>query len=186
MNLLALHIEGLIFAAPSSIGYEEIKSVLTQALDAVMTDQQIQEALQIVIDKYKGEDFAIEIVEVADGFKFMTKGAYHNTIGIYLKQNTHRRLSKSALETLSIVAYKQPVPKSEIEAIRGVNSDYAIQKLLEKELVEIVGRSDGPGKPLLYGTSHKFMDYFGLKSMGDMPHLKDIEQIENQIGLITE
>src|SRR5690606_29358060 len=125
-----------------------------------------------LMDKYASADYAMEIVEVSGGFRFMTKGAYHHTIGIYLRQNTHKKLSKSALETLAIVAYKQPVTKSEIESIRGVNSDYTIQKLLEKDLVEISGRSMGPGKPLLYITTQKFMDYFGLKSLDDMPKLK--------------
>jgi segregation and condensation protein B len=93
-----------------------------------------------------------------------------------------KRLSRSALETLSIIAYKQPVTKSELERIRGVNCDYAIQKLLEKELVAIQGRSDGPGRPLLYGTSDKFMDYFGLKSLDDLPKPKEFREPSNQIG----
>ena len=112
----------------------------------------------------------------------MTKGAYHHTVGTFLRQNTHKKLSKSAMETLAIIAYKQPVTKTELESIRGVNSDYTIQKLLEKDLVEISGRSDGPGKPLLYGTTSKFTDYFGLKSIDDLPKPKEIEQTENQIG----
>jgi segregation and condensation protein B len=134
------------------------------------------------MQKYAAEDYAIEIIEMAGGFRFMTKGAYHHTIGTYLRQNTHKKLSKSALETLAIIAYKQPVTKSELESIRGVNSDYTIQKLLEKDLIEIAGRSDGPGKPLLYNTSSKFTDYFGLKSIADLPKPKEIEPVESQIG----
>jgi segregation and condensation protein B len=112
----------------------------------------------------------------------MTKGAYHPTVSTFLRQNTHKKLSKSALETLSIIAYKQPVTKSEIELIRGVNSDFSVHKLLDKELIEIAGRSEGPGRPLLYQTTGKFMDYFGLKSMDELPKLKDIEPDVNQIG----
>ena len=93
-----------------------------------------------------------------------------------------KRLSQAALETLSIVAYKQPVSKTELEQIRGVSCDYAIQKLLEKELVEIQGRSDAPGRPLVYGTSEKFMDYFGIKSLKDLPKPKDFKDVENVIG----
>lgn len=115
----------------------------------------------------------------------MTKGAYYNTVATYLKQSTKKKLSKSALETLSIIAYKQPVIKSELEQIRGVSCDYSIQKLLEKELIEIEGRSEGPGRPLLYATSEKFMDYFGLKSIGDLPKTKDIAIPENTIGEVT-
>ncbi|CAG0898666.1 unnamed protein product, partial [Cyprideis torosa] len=84
--------------------------------------------------------------------------------------------------TLSIIAYKQPVEKSELEKIRGVSCDYSIQKLLEKELVEIIGRSEGPGRPLLYSTSEKFMDYFGLKSIQDLPKTRDISTTQNSIG----
>ena len=101
---------------------------------------------------------------------------------MFLRQTTRKRLSRSALETLSIVAYKQPVSKPELEKIRGVSCDYAIQKLLEKELVMIVGRSDGPGKPLLYATSAKFMDYFGLKSIEDLPQPKEFQEPDNTIG----
>jgi len=112
----------------------------------------------------------------------LTKPAFHNSVGTLLRQNNKRRLSRAALETLSIIAYKQPVPKSEMEKIRGVSCDYSVQKLLEKELVAIVGRSDAPGRPLLYGTSEKFMDYFGLKSLDEMPKPKDFKEPDNEIG----
>ena len=112
----------------------------------------------------------------------MTKGAYHGVIGTWLKQTTKKRLSQAAIETLSIIAYKQPVSKTEIEQIRGVSSDYSLQKLLEKELVSITGRSDGPGRPLLYGTSIKFMDYFGLKDLSDLPRPKDFKDPDQEIG----
>jgi segregation and condensation protein B len=103
-------------------------------------------------------------------------------VGEFLKLNSNKKLTKTALETLSIIAYKQPVAKSEIEQIRGVNADYTIHKLMEKELVEISGRSDGPGRPILYSTSEKFMDYFGLRSIQDLPKLKDLEIEKNTIG----
>ena len=140
------------------------------------------DAIDALIEKYQSEEFAIEMVEISNGFRFMTKGAYYNTVATYLKQSTKKKLSKAALETLSIIAYKQPVIKSELEKIRGVSCDYSIQKLLEKELIEIEGRSDGPGRPLLYATSEKFMDYFGLKSIEDLPKTKDIATPENSIG----
>ncbi|HEX5626122.1 MAG TPA: SMC-Scp complex subunit ScpB, partial [Saprospiraceae bacterium] len=88
----------------------------------------------------------------------------------------------AAMESLAIIAYKQPISKSEVEQIRGVNSDHSIQKLMEKELIEIVGRSEGPGKPILLGTSQRFMEYFGLKSMADLPKLKDFATAEQAIG----
>lgn len=133
--------------------------------------------------KYEHEDFAFTIVEISGGFQFMTKNDYHDTVGTLLKQKTKKRLSKSALEALAIVAYRQPITKIEVEQIRGVNSDYSIQKLLEKELVTIVGRSEKPGRPLLYATSPKFMDYFGIQSLKDLPKVKDFKEEEvNEIG----
>lgn len=182
MDVLALHLESLIFAANPSISFDDLKNAVEESLNTLITDEELAVKLETLKKKYATEDYAMEIVEVSGGFRFMTKGAYHHTIGTYLKQNTHKKLSKSALETLAIVAYKQPVTKTEIESIRGVNTDYTIQRLLEKDLVEIAGRSSGPGKPLLYTTTQKFIDYFGLKSIDDMPKLKDFEQTDNQIG----
>ena len=99
-----------------------------------------------------------------------------------IKQNTKTRLSQAAMETLAIIAYKQPVSKSELEEIRGVSCDYALQKLLEKELVLITGRSESPGRPLLYGTSDKFMEYMGINALSDLPKPKDFKEVENSIG----
>jgi len=182
LQKLALHIESLIFSSSTSIGFDEIKNALEESLGVVFTDEEVADQIGLLMEKYASDDYAIEIMEMAGGFRFMTKGAYHHTIGAFLRQNTHKKLSKAALESLAIIAYKQPVTKTEIESIRGVNSDYTIQKLLEKDLIEISGRSDGPGKPLLYGTTSKFTDYFGLKSIDDLPKPKEIEQTENQIG----
>ena len=134
------------------------------------------------MEKYRAPDFPFEIIEIAGGFHFMTKGAFHGSVSIHLKQTTKKRLSQAALETLAIVAYKQPVTKSELEQIRGVDCNYAMQKLLEKELVAITGRSEGPGRPLLYGTSDKFMDYLGIKNLSDLPKPKDFKEIENVVG----
>ena len=112
----------------------------------------------------------------------MTKGAYHGIVGAYIKIQSSRRLSTAALETLAIIAYRQPVVKSEMEKIRGVSCDYSVQKLLEKELIAISGRSEGPGRPLEYSTSDKFMEYFGLRDMSDMPKIKDFNIPDYQVG----
>lgn len=182
MDKLSLHIESLIFAANPSISFDDIKLAVEESLGQIFSDEQIGDCIGELMEKYATDDYSIEIMEMAGGFRFMTKGAYHNTVGTFLKQNTNKKLSKPALETLSIIAYKQPVTKTEIESIRGVNSDYSIQKLLEKDLIEISGRSDGPGRPLIYHTTPKFTDYFGLKSIQDLPKVKEIEPVENQIG----
>jgi segregation and condensation protein B len=180
-NLVA-YIESLIFAAEQPVTRKEMRYALENAFDTRIAKETFEEALGKLMARYKSDEFAIEIVEIAGGFQFLTKPAYHHVIGSYLRQITKKRLSRVALETLAIIAYKQPVTKSELEKIRGVNCDYSIQKLLDKELVEISGRAEGPGRPLLYTTTEKFMDYFGLKGLADLPKLKEFEQPDNAIG----
>ncbi len=182
MEKLAQHIEGLVFATDAPISQEEIKTCLEETFETEFAEADIEAAIGQIKERYGADEFAIELVEIAGGLQFMTKGAYHSTIATWLKQTTKKRLSQAAIETLSIIAYKQPVSKTDLEAIRGVSCDYSLQKLLEKELVSIVGRSDGPGRPLLYGTSIKFMDYFGLKSLNDLPKPKDFKEPDSEIG----
>ena len=182
MDNLVNYIESLIFSATQSISFDEIKYVLENAFDTSIEATAINEAIDTLRERYDSSQYSFGIVEISGGYAFMTKAAYHNVIGQYLKALTKRKLSRASLETLSIIAYKQPVTKPEIEEIRGVNCDYSIQKLLEKNLIEIKGRDEGPGRPLIYVTSDKFMDYFGLRSMKDLPALKDFEENENTVG----
>ena len=182
MDKLVLYIESLVFAAPMPVSRKDIRYTLENTFEVKIPQEEIDRALAELQEKYQSDNFAIEVVEIAEGFQFLTKPAFHHVIGNYLKQITRRRLSKVALETLAIIAYKQPVTKTELEQIRGVNCDYAIQKLLEKELIEISGRSQSPGRPLVYVTSEKFMDYFGLKNIADLPKLKELQPTENVIG----
>lgn len=142
----------------------------------------IESAIYELRKKYNQEDFSFALEHLGGGYQFLTKPAYQSSISILLRQQSQKRLSIAQLETLSIIAYKQPITKGEIEQIRGVNSDYSVQKLLEKELVEIKGKSEGVGRPLIYGTSEKFMEYFGINSVQDLPQPKDFSQPENQIG----
>lgn len=178
------HIEALIFASPQAIPLADIKSVLDESLQTEVPEAEIMEVIVGIRTQFQQEHYAFELVEIAGGWQFLTKGAYHNTVAIHLKQTTKKRLSQAALETLALIAYKQPVTKSELEEIRGVNCDYALQKLLEKELVTIAGRSEGPGRPLLYGTSEKFMDYLGINTLNDLPKPKDFKEVENSVGEI--
>ena len=147
-----------------------------------MPDDQVLAAVKELRHKYQAEDFSFQIEFLGGGFQFMTKPAYQTSIGILLKQQSQKRLSTAQLETLSIIAYKQPITKGEIEQIRGVNSDYSVQKLLEKELIEIQGKSEAIGRPLIYGTSSRFMEYFGINSVGELPQPKDFSNPDNQIG----
>jgi len=179
---LVQHIESLIFTTDHSISLAEISSVLAEAFGLKFPDEELLKAIEILKERYASEEFAFEILEISGGYQFLSKGIYHTTVGVFLRQTTRKRLSRSALETLSIIAYKQPITKTEMEQIRGVSCDYSIRKLLEKELVEIAGRSEGPGKPLLYTTSDKFMDYFGLKDLTDLPSPKEFSDPDNSIG----
>jgi segregation and condensation protein B len=175
LEKLALYIESLIFASEQAVSQADMSSTLKDSFEVSVKEAEIEKALEELIQKYSSEDYSMEIVAINGGYQFMSKGAYHHVIGTLLKLQSNKKLSRTALETLSIVAYKQPVSKTDIELIRGVNCDYTIQKLLEKELVEIIGRAEGPGRPLLYGTSEKFMNYFGIKSIKDLPKLRDLE-----------
>ncbi len=182
MEKLAQHIEALIFTTEHAVSLKEIKASLDVTFETEFKEEDILVAIQQLTEQYKNGAFSFEVIEVAEGYQFMTKPEYHASVGTYLKQTTKKRLSQAALETLSIIAYKQPIGKTELESIRGVSCDYSIQKLLEKELIEIAGRSDSPGRPLLYATSQKFMDYFGLKSLRDLPKTKDFKEPDSEIG----
>lgn len=142
----------------------------------------ITKGLEILEKKYDADDYSFGLAQSGGGFQFLTKPAYQASISILLKQQSKKRLSNSAMETLAIIAYKQPVTKTDIEQIRGVNCDYAVNKLLEKELIEIKGKADTIGRPMLYGTNDKFMDYFGINSLKDLPTPKDFVQDDNAIG----
>jgi segregation and condensation protein B len=182
LDFLPKHIEALIFCSPTPLGVEGIQKCLTEMFESEVPTAHILEAIDALRIKYSHEDFSFALESLGGGYQFLTKPAYQASISILLKQQSHKRLSTAQLETLSIVAYKQPVTKTEIEHIRGVNCDYSIQKLLEKELVAIKGKSDSVGRPILYGTSEKFMEYFGINSLQDLPQPKDFSQEENQIG----
>jgi segregation and condensation protein B len=186
LEKITQHIEALLFTAQHPLSIGTIKSVLEETFATTFNEKTLLENMTQLQKRYEDEQFAFEIIEIGDGFQFLTKGSFHAVIGTYLRQTTKKRLSQAALETLAIIAYKQPIAKNALEQIRGVSCDYALQKLLEKELIAIAGRSEAIGRPLLYATSEKFMDYFGIKSLRDLPKLKDFKDIENTIGEVSE
>ena len=144
-------------------------------MEEKLTLEQIQTSIDGIREKYDSEFYPFEVRESGGGWQFLTKKDFHKTVAQLNGEKFLKRLSSAALETLAIIAYKQPITKGEIEAIRGVSSDYSIQKLLEKELIVITGRNEEmPGKPLVYSTSKTFMDYFGINSPADLPRLKEI------------
>lgn len=177
------HIEALIFASDKPLTSLEVTDLINQAFgfmeDKIVADQ-VDAALEGIVEKYNSEFYPFEVRQSGGGWQFLTKKDFHKTVAQLNGEKFLKRLSAAALETLAIIAYKQPVTKGEIEAIRGVSSDYAVQKLLEKELILISGRNEKlPGHPLVYATSKNFMDYFGINSADDLPKIKEVlaEQI---------
>jgi len=191
------HIEALIFASDRPLGHSDLLEMLNNAL-AFIEDrasiEQVEAAVEGIKEKYDAEFYAFELKQIGGGWQFLTKKEYHKTVAQLNGDKFLKRLSIAALETLAIIAYKQPITKSEIEAIRGVNCDYAVQKLLEKDLVVITGRNeDAVGKPLVYATSKSFMDYFGINSTADLPKINEVlmeelmqATIVNQNHIVTD
>lgn len=172
------HIEALIFASDKPLTTLDITELLNNAFgfmeDKISLDQ-VEAAIDGITEKYNSEFYPFEMRQSGGGWQFLTKKDYHKTIAQLNGDKFLKRLSAASLETLAIIAYKQPVTKGEIEAIRGVSSDYAVQKLLEKELIIISGRNEKlPGHPLVYSTSRNFMDYFGINSAEDLPKIKEV------------
>ncbi|HEU4901501.1 MAG TPA: SMC-Scp complex subunit ScpB [Flavisolibacter sp.] len=172
------HIESLIFASDKPLTALEITELINQAfgfMEDKIVLEQVDAAIEGIVEKYNSEFYPFEVRQSGGGWQFLTKKEFHKTVAQLNGEKFLKRLSSAALETLAIVAYKQPVTKGEIESIRGVSSDYAVQKLLEKELIVISGRNEKmPGHPLVYATSKNFMDYFGINSPEDLPKIKEV------------
>ena len=182
MEQLQKNIEAIIFASESPVKVKELLLHLNKGAETKVEEAYVQQVIDLIRDKYANELFPFELGEVGGGYHFLTKADFHHVVSAYLNRNTVKRLTQAALECLAIVAYKQPVTRTIIETIRGVNVDYTVQKLMEKELIEIAGRSNEPGKPLLYRTTQQFLDYFGINSLEELPKLKEFEELQNQIG----
>jgi segregation and condensation protein B len=172
------HIESLIFASEKALTTLEITDLVNNAfgfMEEKINLDQVEAALEGIVEKYNSDFYSFEVKMSGGGWQFLTKKEFHKTVAQLNGEKFLKRLSAAALETLAIIAYKQPITKGEIEAIRGVNSDYTVQKLLEKELIIISGRNEKlPGHPLVYSTSKSFMDYFGINSADDLPKIREV------------
>ena len=172
------HIEALVFASDKPLTAAEITEFINTALGFIedrASLEQVEAALDGIREKYNTEFYAFELKQSGGGWQFLTKPEYHKTVALINGEKFMKRLSTAALETLAIIAYKQPITKSEIESIRGVNCDYAVQKLLEKDLIIISGRNENMvGKPLIYSTSKSFMDYFSINTTADLPKISEV------------
>ncbi len=179
---LAHIIEAIIFASDEPLPVATIKSVLDAAHTFGRVNPDMIVARVAALNaKYEADGSGFRVMEVANGYQFATRKEMAQWVSNLFKERSKRRLSNSALETLAIIAYKQPITKPEIESIRGVNVDYILHSLLEKEIVTVVGRAETVGRPLLYGTTQKFLKIFTLKNLEDLPKLREIEEIIKEI-----
>ncbi|MDP3150993.1 MAG: SMC-Scp complex subunit ScpB [Ignavibacteria bacterium] len=172
-------IESLIFSSDEPLKIEEIIRAI-KGIDGdeiSITADDIEETVSNINQQLEEAQRPFIIMKIAGGFSFSTKQEFSKYIGYLSNEKSKRRLSQSALETLAIIAYKQPITKPEIEMIRGVNADYIMNTLLEKSLISITGRAETVGRPLLYCTTDEFLKYFGLNRLTDLPKPREIEEI---------
>lgn len=179
---MAHQIEALLFASEKPLDVRQVTALLSSLLPEAVKLNQVQRVLDELMETWRQRPGGFELVQSGGGYCFLTRSAFLPIVQKAVLEQSKRKLSVASLETLSIVAYKQPVSKSEVEQIRGVNCDFSVQKLLEKNLIKITGKGDGPGRPTLYSTTDLFMDYFGINSIKQLPQLKELEQEGHEIG----
>jgi segregation and condensation protein B len=184
-------VEALIFAAKEPLSINQVRSIYQGENIRDETSRHVEPdtVRQIIADlnkDYTRQDRPYRIVQIAGGYQFATLSDYSEWLGKLYREQGRRKLSQSSVETLAIIAYKQPVTKAEIEKIRGVNCDYVLKNLLEKELLTITGRAESVGRPLLYGTTREFLQHFGLNDITDLPRPREIEEILGESQFETE
>ncbi len=181
-------IEALIFSSDEPISDNEIiraiKGIDGEEIEINSSD--VHSVVEELNNKYEEQEHSFTIKKIANGFIFATTEINAKYIGFLSSEKSKRRLSQAALETLAIIAYKQPITKPELEQIRGVNSDYILNTLLEKNLITITGRAETIGRPLLYGTTTEFLKYFGLYNLSDLPKPREIEEIMQDEDFIEQ
>jgi segregation and condensation protein B len=181
-------VEALIFSSEDPLSaYDIIKAVQgIDGEDIKIAPEEIEQCIEELNAVYNEQKFSFRIKKIANGFLFATRPEYAKYLGYLSSEKSKRRLSHAALETLAIVAYKQPITKPHIESIRGVNSDYILNTLLEKKLITISGRAETIGRPLLYATTDEFLKYFGLYKLSDLPKPREIEEIMKDEDFIEQ
>lgn len=181
-------IEALIFSSDDSLSVEEIIRAIKSidGEDIELTKDDVDTTVDVLNQKYTEQGNAFRILRIANGYLYATLEAFAKYVGYLSSERAKRRLSQAALETLSIIAYKQPITKPELESIRGVNSDYILTTLLEKNLITIKGRAETVGRPLLYGTTDEFLKYFGLNNLSDLPKPRELEEIMQDEDFIEQ
>jgi segregation and condensation protein B len=165
-------LEALLFISGEPITLAALKG------SAELPEAEIKQLLDELAAEYREKDGGVLIIEIANGYQMVTNPAYAQWVKKFKSTGSTNKLSLPALETLAIIAYNQPMIKAEVEQIRGVNSDGVIKTLLDKRLIKIMGRKEVPGKPLLYGTTREFLQYFGLKDLTELPTIKELTREE--------
>lgn len=166
-------LEALMFVAKEPLSAQKLADILEISLDNVA------ELIQVLKDRYSSASCGFVLIELDNGYRLGTKPEMARYIEILYKQPS-QMLSNAALEVLSIIAYKQPITRGEIDFIRGVQSDKALATLIEKGLVREIGRKDGPGRPILYGTTEEFLIHFGIKSLNELPDIQSLNEFEDE------
>ena len=181
-------IEALIFSSDDPLPCSEIIKAIKEidGSDIEITPKDVEASVDYLNGKYEDDEKSFIIRRIANGFAFGTKQEYAKYVGFLSSVKSKRRLSQAALETLSIIAYKQPITKPEIENLRGVNSDYMMNTLLEKNLITIKGRAETIGRPLLYVTTDEFLKYFGLHKITDLPKPREVDEIMKDEDFLEE
>ncbi|MCS7135448.1 MAG: SMC-Scp complex subunit ScpB [Candidatus Aenigmarchaeota archaeon] len=164
-------IESLLFMSEKPISIK----ILTTLLN--ISEPYLKETISELIEEYKSRKAGILIIKIEDSYQMVTNPDYAEWISIFQKMNSQSKLSEQALETLAVIAYRQPITKAEIDKIRGVNSEHAVKSLMEKKLIKIVGKKELPGKPFLYGTTKEFLKLFGISSLNELPEIMDFQKI---------
>ncbi|MZG30460.1 MAG: SMC-Scp complex subunit ScpB [Nitrospinae bacterium] len=168
-------VENVLLAADQPVTATELTKIFLDGTDK----EQLQSILDELQEEYNSRNF--QITEVADGYQLCTRHEYNDYIRKFLKLDRSTRLSQPSLDTLSIIAYKQPLTRQEVDEIRGVDSSGVIKTLLEKKIIGPAGRKKVPGRPIMYRTTQKFLEYFGLKDLSDLPTLEDLrEELEGE------
>lgn len=164
-------IESLLFVSEKPVSIKILHTILN------IPEQEIKNYIAELVDDYNIRYSGIKIIQMEDTYQMVTNPEYAEWIRIFKNINKNNKLSEQAIETLAIIAYRQPITKAEIDKIRGVNSDYAIKTLIEKRLIKIVGKKEVPGRPFLYGTTREFLKLFGISSLRDLPDLSHFQNI---------
>ena len=179
---LSQQLEAILFVAEGPMNLSDMQAVFAeQDAENVPTEQILDQALEELSVRLQQRETAVELRQIAGGWQLFTRPEYAELARKAVIARDQKKLTRTALETLAIIAYKQPVVKSELDFIRGVDCGYAIQKLLEKQLIEPAGRDETPGRPLLYRTTDYFMAHFGLASLEDLPKPKEITTEEHAL-----